>query len=356
MASSVPRLEAGGRALSSTAAVGVLAAWSTLMWAAYSRQREREKATRKSASMKTKDQPRESSDVDRSKVLLERRVMVDHPLFGWLFENGAVWLMVVLQMKLTGSVRYENVPWQRRFWVTLFGLAARERFQLVLHWVLVHKVYSHIPYFHPADLVNPTEAEADAGKMDAKSLQSEKPPPRTSAGGGHRTILLPGVPAAHGDLSAIVKEWVSASLASHVVLSLLIALVINRKPRLLRGEFSLRRFVWEIDPLQFVAKLAIVRVVVDVMFAAGHWAIHRPAIYHSSLVAHKTHHGHNHPSVVTNQHFSIADLFVEAYLPAIAGLMVLTRGLNIYCNPLEEVCHRPPTHPFTLALDASFCQ
>ena len=40
---------------------------------------------------------------------------------------------------------------------------------------------------------------------------------------------------------------------------------------------------------------------VDVAFAAGHWIIHRPVLWHSAAVSHKTHHEHNHPSVLTNR-------------------------------------------------------
>lgn len=51
---------------------------------------------------------------------------------------------------------------------------------------------------------------------------------------------------------------------------------------------------------------------------------------------HKTHHEHNHPSVLTNQHFTVPDLFVEAYLPVIIGMVTLRYGVGWACNPLEE--------------------
>jgi sterol desaturase/sphingolipid hydroxylase (fatty acid hydroxylase superfamily) len=59
-------------------------------------------------------------------------------------------------------------------------------------------------------------------------------------------------------------------------------------------------------------------------------------IWHSRAVSHKTHHEHNHPSVLTNQHFTIADLFVEAYIPAIIALSVLAKGLRVPVSPVEE--------------------
>ena len=92
--------------------------------------------------------------------------------------------------------------------------------------------------------------------------------------------------------------------------------------------FSVRRLVGQVSPLAFCAKLAIVRTVVDVAFAGGHWLIHRPAVW-SSVISHRYHHEHKHPSILTNQHFSVADLFVEAYLPAIVGMLVLELPLGI---------------------------
>jgi sterol desaturase/sphingolipid hydroxylase (fatty acid hydroxylase superfamily) len=120
------------------------------------------------------------------------------------------------------------------------------------------------------------------------------------------------------------------------MLSLLFALVLNRKPVPLKGPPSIRRFAAEISPLAFCAKLAVVRVTVDVFFAVGHWVIHRPVLFHSETVGHHRHHEHIHPSVVTNQHFTIADLFVEAYLPAMVGIVGMQRGLGWKSNPLEE--------------------
>ena len=54
------------------------------------------------------------------------------------------------------------------------------------------------------------------------------------------------------------------------------------------------------DYLTWIAEVVLDHVV-DVAFAAGHWIIHRPVLWHSAAVSHKTHHEHNHPSVLTNR-------------------------------------------------------
>ena len=58
-------------------------------------------------------------------------------------------------------------------------------------------------------------------------------------------------------------------------------------------------------------------------------------LWHFPAMSHKTHHEHDHPSVLTNQHFTIADLFVEAYFPAIVAMAVLVKGLCVHKQSLS---------------------
>jgi len=289
-----------------TVAVGVLLGWGTLVWLAYEKEKTRQQLVSKNRAYGKAKPPK-----DRSTVLLKRSKIVDHPIFGWLFENIAVWLMALVRLNVTTATISFQKTWQGKFAVTWLALIVGERFQLLLHWLLVHNVYSHIPYFHPSDF-----GETSATKSS-----------------GTRLV---GVPTAHSNFLRILKEWISASAASQCLLSLLFLVLRNKPQRYSRGQYSIGQFASKINPVAFCAKLAVVRVTVDVCFAVGHWLIHRPVIFYSEIVSHKTHHEHNHPSVLTNQHFSIMDLFVEAYLPAIAGLTVLQRGLRWRCNPLEE--------------------
>eukprot|EP00037_Helgoeca_nana_P012310 m.111605 g.111605 ORF g.111605 m.111605 type:complete len:129 (-) comp21373_c0_seq7:2406-2792(-) len=87
--------------LSTPVASGVLAGWAGLMWIAYARERRRQAAA--------KQQDPDNEPRDRSKVLLKRQKAVDHPAFGWLFENGAVWLMAMVTLRIHGTIKYRAV-------------------------------------------------------------------------------------------------------------------------------------------------------------------------------------------------------------------------------------------------------
>lgn len=67
------------------------------------------------------------------------------------------------------------------------------------------------------------------------------------------------------------------------------------------------------------------------LFWCGHYAIHLKEHYW----IHKRHHEHNNPHVLTNQHFSLLDLFIEAYIPVIVSTGIL-KALGIEMSVLEE--------------------
>ena len=115
-------------------------------------------------------------------MLLERRRLVDHPGFGWLFENGAVWAIALTRTRITSGASQAGSTGRRllQIWA---GILVSERLQLGLHHALVARVYSHIPYFHPGDYGAASPAEKDTG--------------------------IHGVPRAHGGFTRILAEWCS---------------------------------------------------------------------------------------------------------------------------------------------------
>ena len=85
---------------------------------------------------------------------------------------------------------------------------------------------------------------------------------------------------------------------------------------------DLRKF----RPVQFCAKLAIVRCIVDSLFWLGHRLIHERGFY---KYIHKFHHEHRNPrTLLTNQHFTIIDFFVEALVPLVTAIQSL-RAMSI---------------------------
>ena len=91
-------------------------------------------------------------------------------------------------------------------------------------------------------------------------------------------------------------EFLQTSATSQFLLSVLAVTVLGRRPSkdAAAALLSIPAMARAINPLAFCAKLAVVRLVVDVCFAAGHWVIHRPVLFHSKAVQHRYHHEHRH--------------------------------------------------------------
>lgn len=92
---------APGKDLSSIQALGLLGAWAALTNVAYGRQQRKEDAERK-RDIKRGAVPIE---YDRSKCLLKRKKMIEHPLACWLVENGFVAVSLVAPEIVRGGER-----------------------------------------------------------------------------------------------------------------------------------------------------------------------------------------------------------------------------------------------------------
>lgn len=227
---------------------------------------------------------------DRSQVLRRRQSWVDHPAACWLFENGAVFLISLSRLWVTYGANEGGLA--RRLIKIWAGILVGERLQLMLHTTLVHRIYSHIPYFHPDDWPEQKQVSEEQNAV--------------SPG-----LKVPGVPEAHGGWKRLLAEWFHRTAASQFILTLVYAWLLNnpkQKPSRLRPRpFSLRRLVNGVDPIAMCAKLAIVRTVVDIFFAGGHWLIHRPVVW-NSFVSHKTHHEHKY--VLHGAHMTYLPIYI----------------------------------------------
>ena len=124
-------------------------------------------------------------------------------------------------------------------------------------------------------------------------------------------------------------DFVGSTVTAQVVLAALFVRSPVIKPL---DNWSLTRDLRKFKPLPFCAKLAITRVVVDLMFYLGHRLIHTKALYST---VHQRHHEHRNPRLDTNHHFTVLDLFVEAYIPVVAGIKCL-QPCQIPTSGLEE--------------------
>lgn len=302
--------------LSRATSASILVGWGALMQVSYwSESRRRRTGTQTFVSKHVvKQEPVDSSvsQPDRS-MPAQPSCLIDHPLVCWLVENTAV--IAVSLPRFVASLVGGALPTRHKFAISWLGTIVSERVQCALHYILTHVVYSHVPYFHP------------------------------SAGPNHMNCKGPaehGLQAMHGGARRIVAEWIEVSVLSQLFVTALQVVVLSSPttpgssvPSVLAAVRVLGSSLASIRPLQLCAKLAIVRTVVDIFFALGHWVIHRPWLWHSPAVGHKFHHEHDHPSVLTNQHFTIADLFVEAYGPSIVALMILAKLFKVPVSRLE---------------------
>jgi sterol desaturase/sphingolipid hydroxylase (fatty acid hydroxylase superfamily) len=97
--------------------------------------------------------------------------------------------------------------------------------------------------------------------------------------------------------SEAASDWLSCNFIANLFTSTLSAFAIK----------SISETVWKnsqvvtpFRPLKFLAKLAIMRFVVDIFFYAGHRLLHTQPFYW----LHKRHHQHFATSLSTNFHFS----------------------------------------------------
>jgi len=214
---------------------------------------------------------------------------------GWLCEHGAVWSMMLVRISITRGVEFYSagLSWWQRFLRVLIGMNVSDRVGLGIQHLLVHYVYGHIPYFQ---------------RPDENTAAQHAP-------------------------SSLLWDWMQTTLIST---SIIASRLVSKPIRPSMQSWSLIEQIRKVRPLAFVAKLVVARSIADVLFYAGHWLIHRPILFHNPPLYHKRHHQHRHPSVATNQHFTVPDVFVEAYLPVLTGSLVLS-ALRIKIQPLEEL-------------------
>lgn len=223
------------------------------------------------------------------KQMVKRRTcaekMATHPLGAWLFENACcVALAASSSIILPPPTRGSRVS---AFAVLIAGVS-------VMQWL-------------------------SSGLMtySAKSLYKSMP-----------TFNEPGRSRPDWTLRQHAIEFLHSHAALNVATAAMAATGISKLSR----EQHHRKFVQrKINPVAFLAKLAVVRFTVDIGFWMAHGALHHPYLYW----IHRTHHEHHRPSVSTNFHFSTVDLWVEAVLPLYPAFTIL-RALQMQLVRFEK--------------------
>uniref|UniRef100_A0A7S3LPZ0 Fatty acid hydroxylase domain-containing protein n=1 Tax=Aplanochytrium stocchinoi TaxID=215587 RepID=A0A7S3LPZ0_9STRA len=187
---------------------------------------------------------------------------VDHPLVSWFLINAGpigVSLFVNKLSEKLSKVKGLHESFSGQFLKSFITNLALTETIIAYNWLLIHYVYSHIPFF-------------DKKRTDQDVWES-------------------------------VKDYAVCNGPVTILTSLLDLAARNHIDTPKPGQ----RF----RPLLFLFKLAWCRAVTDLFFWIGHYMIHKREHYW----VHKKHHEHNKTKIWTNYHFSIPDLIIEASIP-----------------------------------------
>lgn len=245
----------------------------------YSRQRQRDQDADARGAVRAKD---------RSVALLpaNRSRWVDHPIGAWVVENTAVWSVALTTLSVLEKLLSSRCPSYLQQLVAGF---AADRCLMLVHHIVVDRVYKHVPYFAP---------------QTRKSME----------------------PA-----SALIPEhlWLTGFSQLFLAAPLAVAPKAASKGR----QWSLLQDLQRLKILQFTAKLAMARCGTDLLFWLGHYLIHQRGSY--GLI-HKRHHEHKNPSIWTNQHFTVVDFIIEALIPT-GGSIAVMNAAGIKMSRLETI-------------------
>eukprot|EP01013_Petalomonas_cantuscygni_P031184 TRINITY_DN57353_c0_g1_i1.p1 TRINITY_DN57353_c0_g1~~TRINITY_DN57353_c0_g1_i1.p1 ORF type:complete len:467 (-),score=75.03 TRINITY_DN57353_c0_g1_i1:465-1865(-) len=270
--------------------------------------------------------------------------IVDHPLVVWAFENGAILSLAAVKVlcfpppqRGTGTV----FEW---FLSSFVGGLILVESSIALLWLFTNVVYRHIPRFFPVARSSSVGSVASAWaganlpthiigsalsalSFAAASIPSEATthdafapfvaPPQNTTNSWRIAMPLPG----RFPVFPLPPEYPAlTSLAAA-----------PPRPLLALATPSAAAAGAAVAVLAFLGKLAVARVVADVVFYAAHRLLHAaPAVYRA---IHKRHHEHVTPSVVaTNVQFTLTDLLLEGFLPLFVGGRVVDTAPHFWAQ------------------------
>lgn len=153
----------------------------------------------------------------------KRRLLQDHPLVAWLLENGSIVALCLLRLRMLPAPKPGRLL--QHALINISGGIFTTESSILVQYLLVKYVYAHRPYF-----------QKDESRL----------------------------PASYHDWKLALRDWISCNGVTYAVLGVFTAWLDQKtldKPHL--KPFRL----W-----QFLKKMAIVRLVVDVAFYVRYFA------------------------------------------------------------------------------------
>jgi sterol desaturase/sphingolipid hydroxylase (fatty acid hydroxylase superfamily) len=200
--------------------------------------------------------------------------IVDHPAFGYLFENILCFGTAFAIDKYIPPV--DKARPLRSLLIILARGWAMVNSSLIIEKIVASTIYSHVPYF------------------------SARKPAQ--------------------DLWTIMIDYLRCNLPVEIVNSLLQLFVLYRLP-----DAKVNTLIVNPESLQLfptIAKFMFCRMVVDITFGAAHRFMHENQWVYDNV--HRLHHEHTAPRTQTNLHFTWLDQFIEAVLPIYVSFSALS--------------------------------
>ena len=212
----------------------------------------------------------------------------DNPLAQYLLENGSIVLIALATYKVGPRVGTEQTL-SSQFARALASVTLQEWATNAAQFLFVTSVYPHIPYF-----------------------------------------ATNGLPSTATSLRLTVKDWIASSFFTNLLAAAGMT-VLRRNGARAPEAFQDVRWFSE-GALAFLRKLAIARVLVDVVFWAVHRALHSDLLY---ARVHKLHHQHYQCRTSTNFHFTVLDQVLEGPFPIFVAVCAQVMGLGYPFSPFE---------------------
>lgn len=212
----------------------------------------------------------------RIEINKNEKKIQDNIFIASIIENLSIILPVLLKELLTPK-RKNSKDFIRNYFISLFGGLIATEGCMGICFILINKIYKHWPYFN------------------------EKDTPKFT-------------------LNEYIKKWLNANFKVHLIASLIETCIIyfitkDEKEFIKKVNTP---FYKNFSIINFLKKLIINRILIDIFFYISHYILHTEYFYEKF---HKKHHEHQKAvSIYTNLQFTATDLYFEAVFPLVVSL------------------------------------
>ncbi len=220
----------------------------------------------------------DEKDAMENRMPIRERSIWEHPFVAYLLENGTIISVVALAMRIpfvegaSTSNQMSNC-----FRMFLRNLVIVEGSLAIQDFIYTKKLYSNIPWFSEAKRPRPNSVD-------------------------------------------LICDWLQCNFPAGIVNAATEVFLLTVQDPSVWKDAALHTNNKPVKVFPFLLKLAISRIIVDIVFHVAHRWMHDRSVYKQ---LHSRHHEHNKCALITNFHFTWMDIFLEAAFPAWLALGAL---------------------------------